>query len=349
MITFNQEYIDDNKIRMLICFCINTVGLMIGTFLVIKGSPKHMGLYKYILLDIIFWSYFMDLITTLLWMPLSAMPAPSICISGLMKDLGNYSGNALCLAIFMFSFGGCGVASNLAIYFQLCALRAQNLDVFAKKSVVFLLFCLHVFSTLPIIGSFYYGMDLNGYSFEDLRDFHITNYPFMKDIVFLIPCGGFIIDETHKKAFAFLGITLVTVLIHVFIGVFNISRMLFHLRKIGKRKKTITKKDEFQKQLFIALLLQAMLPVLCLGVPYTIVVIEVILRDETLADLGTLSLTIGSLHSFLHTIVLATVIKPYRNMIFRRKSKTTILTTQNNMHLNSRLSILRTIRSNSTY
>ncbi|KAE9552414.1 hypothetical protein FO519_004355 [Halicephalobus sp. NKZ332] len=280
MITFDQSYIDDNRTRMFICFSINTVAVIIGVFLVIKASPKHMGIYKYFLLDIIFWSYVMDFVTTLLWMPLPAMPAPSICISGLMKDLGNYNGNSLCFVIFIIAFGGCGAACNFAIFFRLFAVRAQHLDFFAKKNMIILITVIHCVNTIPVIGSFYYAMNAAEDTFEDLRNYHIREYPFMDKLVFLVPCG----------------------------------------------------------------VIQAMLPVFCLGLPYAVIIAEIILTDKTLADLSILLLTVGALHSFFHTVVLATVIKPYRDIIFKTRIKIILPGSQNPTHHVPQLST-RTLRS----
>uniref|UniRef100_A0A7E4URT9 G_PROTEIN_RECEP_F1_2 domain-containing protein n=1 Tax=Panagrellus redivivus TaxID=6233 RepID=A0A7E4URT9_PANRE len=307
--------ISANQNRMYVSFGVNLASFCGAVYLVLRHSPKDMGIYKYLLLNIIIWSFLMDTSLTLLWMPYVMMPAPAICTTGLLRGFGVYGGSSLCFVIFMFCFSGCNISCGIAQFFRFLAVRPHGqIKIFRNTRFLFGVAMIYVFTPIPVILAYFYSME---YDYDGLQFFLTENFPFTRSIVLKVPCGGFIIDGHHYKYLVFFGTGLLCMLICMTSSVALLTSLLKSLKRQLKTSVAM-KGAKQQRQLYMALLFQTLLPTLCLGLPYSLLVVESLINNDVLGYLSHLFLAVGSLHSFFNVTVLIFMIKPYKMAVFSR-------------------------------
>ncbi|KAE9551259.1 hypothetical protein FO519_005516 [Halicephalobus sp. NKZ332] len=126
----------------------------------------------------------------------------------------------------------------------------------------------------------------------------------------LLPCGVFTLKKKQEHMSFFLIFGLLTILIHLALGLIFGFLLLPNFLTL-----MLEKHNELQKQVIISLTIQCILPLLCLVLPYGLLILEAIINSQSLAGVTNTLITLGGLHSFFHSVVIISIIKPYRNAI----------------------------------
>uniref|UniRef100_A0AC34Q9P2 Uncharacterized protein n=1 Tax=Panagrolaimus sp. JU765 TaxID=591449 RepID=A0AC34Q9P2_9BILA len=163
-------------------------------------------------------------------------------------------------------------------------------------------------STVPILLA--YKFTLKEKYFDHFKWIH-DNYPQFYDIIKIIPCGLFIVEKGDKLE-VFLTVVLITILAHCLFALWFSIRGLINFFIMLRRTS-----NELQKQYVWALSMQCILPGLCLVIPYTLLVIGNLIKNDTLAEIANCSIALGSFHSFFNAISLIFIIDSYRQTIKR--------------------------------
>ncbi|KAE9555613.1 hypothetical protein FO519_001191 [Halicephalobus sp. NKZ332] len=306
---------------MYVSCALNSVATIIAIFMVLKHSPKNMGIYKYILLNIVLWSFAMDIIYTLLWMPLQIMPAPGICITGLLSPLGQYNGNGACLLAFIMTYVGCNMSCCHAQFYRVITAKGKSTMFFSYPWMIAITVLSHILPATPGIFAYLYALELDD---EALKDYFVKNFPNIRFIVENLPCGGFIIDGNHEKWKIFFGTCFFCLSGCLCLSAGMLTYILKTLKRVLKNSVSM-KSAQLQRQLILTLVVQSCLPSICLGLPYLMTVLASMVGGNTLSEISTLLVAVGSLHSFFHTIVLILMIQPYKlalsNLVCKNQSQ----------------------------
>uniref|UniRef100_A0AC35F2F6 Uncharacterized protein n=1 Tax=Panagrolaimus sp. PS1159 TaxID=55785 RepID=A0AC35F2F6_9BILA len=239
-----------------------------------------MGIYKYLLVNISVWSYVLDFVLTLLWMPLPMMPAPSICITGILKNLGQYNGNGISFISFMFTFGGCNVSCFCAQLYRIYAATGKDTHIFSQRWFIAVMILCHCIASSPGIIGYFFTVELDN---DSLIRYQITNFPFMKSVVWKLPCGGFIVDENHKNFLYFFLTVFVCVSIGIITNGIMLTYLLLSLKESFKNSVSL-RNSQLQRQLVTVLIVQTLLPTICLCIPYSFVILSALTYSPFLSS-----------------------------------------------------------------
>ncbi|KAK0401623.1 hypothetical protein QR680_015881 [Steinernema hermaphroditum] len=104
---------------------------ILAVYLIWYKSPKHLGKYKYVLLNISLWVFLADLVDEVIFLPLPLMEVFAFSTSGLASALGPNGGFACLVACI------CCVAESLAslllAFIYRCSALKGGFDIFGKR------------------------------------------------------------------------------------------------------------------------------------------------------------------------------------------------------------------------
>ncbi|KAK0402173.1 hypothetical protein QR680_016188 [Steinernema hermaphroditum] len=101
-------------------------------FLIVFKSPKHLRVYKYILLNITMWVFVSDVVAEIIFLPMPLFDILAVYSAGLAKPLGPVAGFVLTVFI-GFLFGGYLVSLLFAFVYRYRSLKHEALSICGQK------------------------------------------------------------------------------------------------------------------------------------------------------------------------------------------------------------------------
>uniref|UniRef100_A0AC34R867 Uncharacterized protein n=1 Tax=Panagrolaimus sp. JU765 TaxID=591449 RepID=A0AC34R867_9BILA len=238
------------------------------------------------------------------------LPAPGICMTSFFIDVGSYdfhySVALTSFIVFIVLLGAVGCACNTAIFYRYLSTTQKESHFFTSKKFIAFLIFLHLTSTIPVLISYKISIS---FKFFDHTEWVAKNYPEFYVISRSLPCGLLILDKGDIPEY-FFAAAIFTIVAHLLFGT---TCQILSVR--GLVRNLTERFAPLQRELVIAISLQAFLPFICLAVPWFMQIFGHIFHFPILQDAANFLTTLGTLHSFFHFIIIVVVIKPYRKAI----------------------------------
>uniref|UniRef100_A0A914EG89 Uncharacterized protein n=1 Tax=Acrobeloides nanus TaxID=290746 RepID=A0A914EG89_9BILA len=247
--TIDIHFVNGIKTRQCVNFWIDTFATLFALIVIIWKSPKEMKTYKWFLLNIVIWSYLMDVNLTLIYVPLSLFPAPVMCILGVADRIENlFYANYVVIFLLIELLGACGAAIVCALYYRYRSVMGQPIDIFHKKSVILGIALFHLVNGLPCLICLIYASEQ---SVPNIVKYVTETFPTVPNLYWL-KCGA--LDVSALSAKIFVTLCASEILLYVLIVVSgSVYVYVCHKRMLAKSSEKIR---SLERQWIIALIIQ---------------------------------------------------------------------------------------------
>ncbi|KAH7724306.1 7TM GPCR protein [Aphelenchoides avenae] len=224
----------------------NSVMLATALWVLLKKTPDSMTTYRWYLVNLSISCYVLDILLTLLFLPIGLLPLPGGCALGIMALLGPL-GAVICWAVHNWLLGMTGVAVQLAFTYRLAALHGK-VHLIHRPAVIFSFVLVQATYALPcsvIALIIHQGEDVNSL-------FILQNHTEIVDYYTTHACSLFAFNVSSWKPYLFAAFAEILL---IFLAACLVIGAL--MRGLAKVKTSISKKTyEMHRALIRALLLQ---------------------------------------------------------------------------------------------
>ena len=105
----------------------------------------------------------------------------------------------------------------------------------------------------------------------------------MKSVVWKLPCGGFIVDEYHKQFLYFFLTVFACVSLGIVANATCLTYLLLSLKNSFKNSVSL-RNSQLQRQLVTVLVVQTLLPTICLCIPYSFIILTALTNSTVLSS-----------------------------------------------------------------
>ncbi|KAI1697783.1 serpentine type 7TM GPCR chemoreceptor srh domain-containing protein [Ditylenchus destructor] len=289
----------------------NTLSTAFLIFLILKYSPESMSVYKWYLLNMTIWCYALDFFNTVLYVPYTIFPAVGTCNLGLLGSLTGFLprvlANSVSWAMFNQLLGMCGVSIMASSVYRLAALHNAT-DAMTSPKTIFITVLAHIFYTAPCIAVYVTTFHSDEEQLEYIKNTHPKLLPFWNTHT----CSIFI-SLSHLMRYALVAIAQI-----VLAAAATLTIVWYCFREMKRTKDVISSKTyRLHKMLTISLLLQFMIPMLLLILPFIAFGIFSVTQLKHAQMVSIVTFVISTTHTTVNAIIMIGMIQPYRKVFFK--------------------------------
>ncbi|KAE9548175.1 hypothetical protein FO519_008615 [Halicephalobus sp. NKZ332] len=288
---------------------INTVWTLVtnimAIYLILNRTTKEMGRYKYYLLLTVVMPMIMDLHISVIYGLFMTMPAGGHCAAGFSRHFGQYFGTIVQYAIMHETVSWAGMSLLLGFLYRFYSIKGE-IGFFHSKKIALMIPTIMIIYPIPSLAALYYG-DV-GHSYEEQVIYILQNVP---EYYFLYKefkiCNVF---TEIKKSYIYEAVCITQISIVYVAGVTYVLKVVRLLKKVRPNLTAAT--YALQRQLFVALLFQALVPLIFFVIPILLLMSVILLNLSYSGAYSQYAIQILSLYSSANAMMVVVMIKPYR-------------------------------------
>lgn len=165
---FDDKYFANSVWRLHINSAIILPFNILAIYLIL--STKSIGNYKFYLLNIVIWSFLLDLYLTLIFSPVPIFPAAGIC----SESIFNFFHAGFHMIVFAYLSGGIAASVISAFVYRYFCISNQIKKLHSRTGLIFLIFG-HLIAGLPLGICFYMALITNE-NVNELKNVSFLNF-----------------------------------------------------------------------------------------------------------------------------------------------------------------------------